>query len=138
MSPFVADDAPLILVVDDDPDVQALVGHRLRRGGYRTAQADDGLQALRAIGEEKPDLVLLDIGMPTLDGKAVARILQNAGSSGPSFIFLTAQASVSDRVEGVHLGAVDYITKPFSGQDLVARVEAALRRRGDTGATAEG
>jgi DNA-binding response OmpR family regulator len=131
--PYPLPDAPLILVVDDDDDIATLVGHRLRRAGYRTAEATDGLTALRAIGEERPDLVLLDISMPNLDGKAVARILQNAGASAPSVIFVTAAATVDDRVDGVHLGAVDYVTKPFDAADLVARVETALRLRTATG-----
>ncbi len=122
-------DEPLVLVVDDDPDIATLVAHRLRRAGYRTTVANDGLNALRAIGDEQPDLVLLDITMPNLDGKAVARILQNAGAAAPSLIFLTAHGTVDDRVDGVHLGAVDYITKPFDAADLVARVETALRLR---------
>ena len=130
--PYPLPDAPHILVVDDDPDIALLVGHRLRRVGYRTTVADDGLKALRAIGDERPDLVLLDISMPNLDGQAVARILQNAGPAAPSVIFLTAHTNVRDRVEGVHLGAVDYITKPFDAADLVNRVEAAVQlRRGE-------
>jgi DNA-binding response OmpR family regulator len=119
-------------VVDDDPDIAMLVSHRLRGAGYRTATAEDGLVALRAIGQEHPDLVLLDINMPNLDGRAVARILQNAGASAPAVICVTANTSVNDRVEGVHLGAVDYVTKPFNTPDLLARVEVALRLRRET------
>jgi len=127
--PYPLPDAPLILVVDDDPDIATLVGHRMRRVGYRTSVADDGLKALRAIGEERPDLVLLDIGMPNLDGKAVARILQSAGADAPSVIFVTAHTGADDRMDGIHLGAVDYITKPFDTADLLARVESALQLR---------
>jgi two-component system OmpR family response regulator len=121
--------APHILVVDDDPDTVGLVAHRLRRAGYRTTTAADGLQALRAVGQNMPDLVLLDVEMPNLDGKAVARILRSKGDDGPALIFLTSHASVSDRVEGFDLGAVDYVTKPFSSAELLARVEVALRLR---------
>jgi DNA-binding response OmpR family regulator len=122
-------DAPLILVVDDDPDLTKLVDFRLRRAGYRTMLASDGLQALRAIGAERPDLVLLDIDMPNLDGRAVARVIRGAGEDAPTVIFVTAQASVSDRIEGIDLGAADYVTKPFSSPELLARVEVALRLR---------
>jgi DNA-binding response OmpR family regulator len=122
-------DAPLILIVDDDPDMTKLVDFRLRRVGYQTSIATDGLQALRAIGTERPDLVLLDVEMPNLDGKAVARVLRGGGADRPSVIFVTAHASVSDRIEGIDLGAVDYVTKPFSSPELLARIEVALRLR---------
>ena len=124
-----ADETPLVLVVDDDPETTKLVDFRLRRVGYRTMTASDGLQALRVIGSERPDLVLLDVDMPNLDGLAVARVVRSAGEGRPSVIFLSAHSSVSDRVEGMDLGAVDYITKPFSSPELLARVEVALRLR---------
>jgi DNA-binding response OmpR family regulator len=122
-------ETPLILVADDDPETVKLVDFRLRRAGYRTAAAEDGLSALRAIGSEKPDLVLLDVDMPNLDGKAVARVIQGSGADRPAVIFLSAHASVSDRVEGLDLGAFDYVTKPFSSPELLARVEVALQMR---------
>jgi DNA-binding response OmpR family regulator len=132
-------DAALVLVVDDEEDIANLVAHRLRGAGHRTAIAADGLRALRAIGEERPDLILLDMNMPNLDGKAVARILQNAGPSAPAVIFVTANTGVNDRVDGVHLGAVDYVTKPFNTPELLARVEVALRlRRAAAAARGEG
>jgi DNA-binding response OmpR family regulator len=129
MTAELGDDAPLILIVDDDPDTCKLVDFRLRRVGYRTATAADGLQALKVIGTQKPDLVLLDVNMPNLDGHAVARVIKGGGANGPSVVFLTAHGSVSDRLEGVDLGAVDYITKPFNSPELLARVEVALRLR---------
>jgi DNA-binding response OmpR family regulator len=123
------EDTPLILVVDDDPETTKLVDFRLRRVGYRTATAEDGLQALKVIGTRKPDVVLLDIDMPNLDGMAVARVIKGAGGNGPSVIFLTAHGSVSDRIEGIDVGALDYITKPFNSPELLARVEVVLRLR---------
>jgi DNA-binding response OmpR family regulator len=123
------DETPLILIADDDLDTVKLVDFRLSRAGYRTAAAADGLQALNVIGTQKPDVVLLDIDMPNLDGMAVARVIKGAGAGGPSVIFLTAHASVSDRVAGIDLGAVDYVTKPFNSAELLARVEVALRLR---------
>jgi DNA-binding response OmpR family regulator len=122
-------DSPLILIVDDDPDMTKLVDFRLRRVGYRTVVAEDGLQALKAIGTQRPDLVLLDIDMPNLDGMAVARVIQGGGRNGPSIIFLTAHGSVSDRITAIDLGALDYITKPFSSPELLARIEVVLRLR---------
>src|SRR5207244_8324019 len=95
--------------------------------GYDVVAAADGLDALRAITAERPELVLLDIGMPRLDGKAVCRILQSKGPEAPAVIFLTASAHPAQRVEGLDLGAVDYVTKPFDQAELLARVRAALR-----------
>jgi DNA-binding response OmpR family regulator len=129
-------DAPLILVVDDDPDTADLIAYRLARSGYRTAKAADGLAALRSIGHERPDLVLLDIDMPNLDGKAVARILA-AKDDAPAFIFLTGVTGVGARVEGLKLGAADYVAKPYSSPDLLARIEVALRMRRDGNAAAQ-
>lgn len=121
--------APLVLVAEDDEDIRRLVVHNLRREGYRAAEAVDGLDALRAVTADPPALVILDIGMPRLDGKAVCRILRAKGAAAPRVIFLTAASAPADRVEGLDLGAVDYVTKPFDRDELMARVRAALRPR---------
>ena len=136
MTADLGDETPLILIADDDPDTTKLVDFRLRRVGYRTVTAADGLQALKVIGTQKPDLVLLDIDMPNLDGKAVARILA-AKDDAPAFIFLTGVTGVGARVEGLKLGAADYVAKPYSSPDLLARIEVALRMRRDGNAAAQ-
>jgi two-component system, OmpR family, response regulator MprA len=120
-------DRPVVLVAEDDDDIRELLTFGLRREGYRVAAASDGLDALRAITAEQPDLVLLDITMPRLDGRAVCRILRAKGSEAPAVIFLTAAARTAERVAGLDLGAMDYVTKPFDPAELMARVRAALR-----------
>jgi len=117
---------PLVVVADDDDDIRLLVGLRLRRNGFDVVEAADGLEALKAIVAHDPDLVVLDVNMPGLDGHAVMRIL-NAKQGRTRVLFLSAQAGVQDRVAGLELGAVDYLGKPFDGAELVARVRAALR-----------
>ncbi len=119
---------PLLLVVDDDEDIRALVGFRLRKAGYDAVEARDGLEALRLWRRHEPDLVLLDISMPGLDGHAVTRILASSEPRVP-VIFLSARAEQSDRVEGLELGAADYVTKPFSMPELLLRIERALAHR---------
>src|SRR5947209_20540294 len=116
--------ASLVLVVDDDEDIRSLVGFRLRRAGYEVLEASDGLEALRLWRRHEPDLVVLDISMPGLDGHAVTRILASGETRVP-VIFLSARATEADRVAGLELGAVDYLAKPFSLQELVLPVERA-------------
>ena len=123
----ISEERPLVLLADDDADIRLLIGLRLRRSGFEVVEAADGLEALKAVVAHEPDLVVLDVNMPGLDGRAVLRIL-NAKESRPRVLFLSAQASVEDRVAGLELGAVDYLGKPFDGAELVARVRAALRR----------
>jgi DNA-binding response OmpR family regulator len=123
----VADERPLVLVADDDDDIRLLVALRLRRSGFDVVEAADGLEALKSVVANEPDLVVLDVSMPGLDGGAVLRIL-NARERSPRVLFLSARASVDDRIAGLELGAVDYLVKPFDGAELVARVRAALRR----------
>jgi two-component system phosphate regulon response regulator PhoB len=118
---------PLILIAEDDEDIRDLVAFSMRRAGYRTVVAADGLDTLKKANSEQPSLVLLDIGMPGLDGKAVCRILQSKGFEAPPVIFLTARSQTQDRVDGLELGAVDYVVKPFEMAELVARVRLALR-----------
>jgi DNA-binding response OmpR family regulator len=99
----------------------------LEKAGYRVLKSTDGLETLRVLKRSAPALVVLDIGMPGLDGKAVMRIVRSMGASAPIVVFLTALDGEDSRREGLELGAADYITKPFTPADLVARVGAALK-----------
>jgi two-component system OmpR family response regulator len=119
-------DGALVLVADDDEVVRALAVRALEKAGYRVLKTGDGLETLRVMKRSEPALVVLDIGMPGLDGKAVMRIVRSMGDSAPAVVFFTAQDGEEARKEGLDLGAVDYITKPFQPADLVARVGAAL------------
>lgn len=120
---------PTVLVADDDEDILQLVDWALRDAGYDVMTATDGLQALRSTVADKPDLLVLDLGMPGLEGDQVLRILHARGDA-PPIIFLSARASASDRGEGLRMGAADYMIKPFDISELVARVQNALRRHG--------
>ena len=117
---------PLVLVVDDDPNVVALARGYLERDGYRVSEACDGLRALELAREEQPCLVVLDLMLPGLDGFEVCRRLQVESMT--PIIMLTARVEEADRLEGLGLGADDYVTKPFSPRELAARVRAVLRR----------
>jgi len=118
-----------ILVVDDEPTIADVVSRYLERAGYHARTASDGPGALRSAGEERPDLVVLDLMLPGMDGLEVMRRLREYGE-GPrvSVILLTAKGEHSDRIVGLRLGADDYVVKPFSPAELVARVDAVLRR----------
>ena len=116
-----------ILLVDDDPALVEGLSYSLKREGYEVAVAADGLRALECVREEQPDLVILDIMLPQLDGFEVCRILRAAGAKVP-ILMLTAKAEEVDKVVGLELGADDYLTKPFSLRELVARIRALLRR----------
>ena len=116
----------LILVVDDDPTVSDVVARYLRRAGYDVALAADGLTALDVAAKQVPDLVVLDIMLPGLDGLAVCRTLRE--SSTVPVILLTALGAETDRIMGLEVGADDYVTKPFSPRELVLRVASVLRR----------
>lgn len=115
-----------ILVVDDDPRLRDLVAIALERAGYTVITASNGQLALTHAARETPDLIVLDIGLPELDGLEVCRRLR-ARSQVP-ILFLTARADEIDRILGLELGADDYVTKPFSPRELVARVRAILKR----------
>jgi len=119
----------LVLVADDDAHIVELVAMYLQRSGYRVEPAYDGSEALRKARELKPDLLVLDIMMPGEDGLQVCRALSRRG--GVPIIFLTARTSDVDKIAGLRLGADDYVTKPFNPHELVARVDAVLRRAGD-------
>jgi two-component system, OmpR family, response regulator ResD len=115
-----------ILVVDDEPTITDVVSRYLERAGYSTRIAGDGADALRLAGESRPDLVVLDLMMPGMDGLEVMRRLRELERV--SVILLTAKGEHTDRIIGLRLGADDYVVKPFSPAELVARVDAVLRR----------
>ncbi|MGH8973259.1 MAG: response regulator transcription factor [Acidimicrobiia bacterium] len=115
-----------ILVVDDEANIADLVELYLRKEGFRVLKAGSGEDGLAAVRRERPRLVVLDVGLPGMDGLEVCRKLQAEGQI--PVIFLTARDSEIDRVLGLEMGADDYLTKPFSPRELVARVKAVLRR----------
>ncbi|MFH1650620.1 MAG: response regulator transcription factor [Chloroflexota bacterium] len=115
-----------VLVVDDDAKTVALVKLYLNRDGYKVLAASDGLEALRLARESHPDLIVLDLMLPGIDGLEVCRILRQ--ESGVPIIMLTALTTDRDKLTGLGLGADDYVTKPFSPGELAARVRAVLRR----------
>ena len=115
-----------ILVVDDEPAVTDLLAYNLRKAHYEVMIANDGLEALRLASEASPDLILLDLMIPKVDGLDVCRELRK--TSGVSIIMITARGEEIDRVVGLELGADDYVTKPFSVRELMARIKAVLRR----------
>jgi DNA-binding response OmpR family regulator len=120
-----------ILVIDDDQDIRELVCELLQRAGHDVASAPDGRAGLRALHASPPDLVLLDVSMPDLDGwKTLERIRD---LSDVPVLMLTARGDELERVRGLQAGADDYVTKPFGRQELVARVQALLRRAGRSG-----
>jgi len=128
-------DRGTILVVDDEPNIADLVELYLRREGYRVVQAANGEDGVRAVGDHRPRLVVLDVGLPDIDGLEVCRRLRQTTSI--PVIFLTARDTEVDRILGLELGADDYMTKPFSPAELVARVKAVLRRVDGSTAPAE-
>ncbi len=115
-----------ILVVDDELKITRLLRDYLEQAGFRVLTAADGRAALRTARAERPDLIVLDLGLPGLDGLDVTRTLRK--SSDVPIIMLTARAEEADRIVGLELGADDYLVKPFSPKELVARVRAVLRR----------
>jgi len=119
-------------VVDDEPTIAEIVARYLERAGYAARTAGDGLQALALAAERRPDLVVLDLMLPGIDGLEVMRRLHE--DSGPALpvVLLTARGEESDRIVGLRSGADDYVVKPFSPSELVARVDAILRRAAPT------
>jgi two-component system OmpR family response regulator len=124
-----AEAGPRILVVDDEPNITELVAMALRYEGFTVSTAAAGREALAKVGSWKPALVILDVMLPDLDGLEVLRRLGGNGRR-PPVIFLTARDATEDKVHGLTLGGDDYVTKPFSVEELVARVRAVLRRNG--------
>ncbi|GAA2212966.1 response regulator transcription factor [Nonomuraea monospora] len=119
--------AAKVLVVDDEPNIRELLSEALELNGFTVRTAADGRQALEAVARERPDIVVLDVMMPGLDGFAVARRLREAGDS-PMVLFLTAKDAVPDRIAGLTAGGDDYVTKPFSLEEVVLRLRAIMRR----------
>jgi DNA-binding response OmpR family regulator len=117
-----------ILVVDDEPTIAEIVSRYIERAGYETRIAADGHAALARASTWHPDLVVLDLMLPGIDGLEVMRLLRENGGPRVAVILLTAKGEQSDRIDGLRLGADDYVVKPFSPAELVARVEAVLRR----------
>jgi len=117
---------PQVLVVDDDPHIRQLLVFALEKAGLTAREAEDGEAALTAVAEIRPDLVVLDINMPKLDGLEVCRRLRASGDL--PILFLSSRDDEIDRVLGIELGGDDYVVKPFSPREVVARVQAILRR----------
>ena len=118
-----------LLVVDDEPNIVELLSASLRFAGFEVHTASNGTEALARAAAVDPDLVVLDVMMPGLDGFEVMRRMRQEGLNAPT-LFLTARDAVADRVTGLTLGADDYVTKPFSLEEVVARIRAILRRAG--------
>jgi len=123
----VSDSKPRVLVVDDDRAVRDSLRRSLEFNGYEVVLAADGAEGLVAVGAQHPDVVVVDVMMPRLDGIETTRALRAAGNDVPILV-LTARDAVGDRVEGLDAGADDYLTKPFALEELLARLRALLRR----------
>lgn len=118
-----------ILVVDDEPDIVTLLSHNLKKEGFSVTSVSDGEEALAAVKKRDFDLVILDLMLPGIQGMEICRILRSAPrTEGLPVIMLTARGEEHDRVKGLETGADDYMTKPFSPRELIARVKAVLRR----------
>ena len=117
-----------VLVVDDEETIAEVVARYLERAGYETSVAHDGAQALASAERARPDLVVLDLMLPSVGGLEVMRRLRAASDDPPAVILLTARGEEADRISGLRQGADDYVVKPFSPGELVARVDAVLRR----------
>src|SRR5438874_9175534 len=118
-----------VLVVEDDPDISELVARYLEKAGYTATRVSSGRDALDAVRAKAPDLIVLDVMLPHIDGLEVCRLLRaNEHTASIPIIMLTARAEESERIVGLELGADDYLAKPFSPNELVARVRALLRR----------
>ena len=121
-----------ILVVEDEPSIREVVSLYLTRAGYDVTVVEDGLEALTVLADHTPDLVVLDLMLPRVDGNEVAQWLRSRGDT--PIIMLTARREETDRIAGLDMGADDYVVKPFSPQELVSRVRAVLRRTQGTAA----
>ncbi|PZS08052.1 MAG: DNA-binding response regulator [Solirubrobacterales bacterium] len=132
MSPAGESGGERVLVVDDDPPLRRMLQRTLVAEGFEVTLAPDGGAALVAAERSTPDVIVLDVAMPALDGLAVCRRLRGKGLPTP-ILMLTARDSVPDRVAGLQAGADDYLVKPFAVQELIARIRALTRRRADTG-----
>jgi DNA-binding response OmpR family regulator len=128
-------DTTTILVIEDEPSIGEVVSLYLKRAGYHVMVARDGEAALEALARQSPDLVVLDLMLPKIDGYEITRWLRSRGDT--PLIMLTSRREEADRIAGLEMGADDYVVKPFSPQELVSRVRAVLRRA-RAGASAEG
>jgi DNA-binding response OmpR family regulator len=117
-----------VLVVEDEPRIAQIVRDYLQHAGFAVVVAGDGAEALRQVQARRPDLLILDLGLPGMDGLDVARRLRRDADTDVPIIMLTARVEESDRLRGLDVGADDYVTKPFSPREVVARVRAVLRR----------
>ncbi len=120
-------EAKHILIVEDDLDISKLLKLELEENGFRVSHRDNGMRGLSAVREEKPDLIVLDLGLPDMDGAEIARRVRS--NTETPIIILTAKDDVSTKVELLNSGADDYIAKPFNAEELVARINVQLRRR---------
>jgi phosphate regulon transcriptional regulator PhoB len=121
-----------ILVVDDEPDIVALISYNLKKTGFAVSSASDGEEALASVREGRFDLIVLDLMLPGIHGMELCRILRNNPKTAHvPIIMLTAKGEETDKIHGLESGADDYMTKPFSPKELIARVKAVLRRFGD-------
>jgi len=132
MSPAADAGSERVLVVDDDPPLRRMLERSLSAEGFEVTVAGDGAAALLETERSAPDVIVLDVGLPVLDGIAVCRRLRGKGLPTP-ILMLTARDAVPDRVAGLEAGADDYLVKPFAMQELVARIRALTRRGGDPG-----
>jgi two-component system phosphate regulon response regulator PhoB len=120
-----------ILIVEDDPDISEMISYNLKKEGYEVMLAPDGEKAVTMSLSSRPDLMVLDIMLPAMDGLEVLKAIKQDGkTSGIPVIMLTAKGQETDKVVGLELGADDYMTKPFSPKELVARIRAVMRRSG--------
>ncbi|MGO1768780.1 MAG: response regulator transcription factor [Microbacterium sp.] len=119
--------APRILVVDDEPNIRDLLSQSLQFAGYQVRTVINGAQTISAVLEEEPDLIVLDVMLPDMNGFSVTKRLRDAGYTAP-ILFLTAKDETEDKIKGLNAGGDDYVTKPFSLDEIVARIQAILRR----------
>jgi DNA-binding response OmpR family regulator len=126
-----------VLAVEDEPDVQRLVKIKLKKAGFDVVTASDGEEGLRKALEEKPDVVILDVMMPRMDGYTVLQRIKADMSPAPIVLMLTAKGHETDLVEGLSGGADDYIVKPFAPRELIARINVALIKAGKSSNIAE-
>ncbi len=118
---------PRILIVDDEPSIRELLSTSLRFAGFGVRAVGNGAQTISAVLEEEPDLIILDVMLPDMNGFSVTKRLRTTGYTAP-IIFLTAKDDTEDKVEGLNAGGDDYVTKPFSLDEIIARINAVLRR----------
>lgn len=123
-----------ILIVEDEKDIRKMLDYNLEKEGFKTITTDDGEEAVRLVNKERPDLVLLDLMLPGMDGLEVCKTLKkDSKTANIPIIMLTAKTQESDKVVGLELGADDYVTKPFGIRELIARIKAVTRRMKDRG-----